>query len=199
MSDEFFKPSTTSILLSSIISSSRTSEEASLLVEPNRVDGKSSLIPLLQLSVFFVFFGGLGFFVLMSWTDQSSSHSQGSCSYLKSTKELSFNVLILHTLFSIYTALTRIIYLTLLLQRSCWQLSLLVVIQFLWCLCKELGIGLNNNPLIEIFLNSPQLPAWYCIDIVGRNWVLKLTQATSLDLSHPSVEALMAESVSTFF
>ena len=29
--------------------------------------------------------------------------------------------------------------------------------------------------------------------------MLKLTQATSLVLSHPSVEALMAESVSTFF
>ena len=29
--------------------------------------------------------------------------------------------------------------------------------------------------------------------------MLKLTQATSLVLSHPFVEALMAESVSTFF
>ena len=36
----------------------------------------------------------------------------------------------------------------------------------------EFGFGSTYNPVIDIFLNSQHLSAWYCIDIARRNFVL---------------------------
>ena len=42
----------------------------------------------------------------------------------------------------------------------------------MWFQFRELSIGSITNPLIDIFLYSHHLSAWYCIDIVRRNSVL---------------------------
>ena len=42
----------------------------------------------------------------------------------------------------------------------------------MWCLCGEFGIGSTIHSLIDIFLYSHYLCAWYCTDRVRRNSVL---------------------------
>ena len=42
----------------------------------------------------------------------------------------------------------------------------------MWCKFGEFSIRSTNNPLIDLFLYSHHLSAWYCIDIVRRNSVL---------------------------
>ena len=37
---------------------------------------------------------------------------------------------------------------------------------------QKISIGLTNNPLIDIFLDSQHLFAWSCIDVVRRNSAL---------------------------
>ena len=52
-------------------------------------------------------------------------------------------------------------------------------IQFLQCYFREFGIGSTDNSLIDIFLYSYHLPAWYCINFgkekfcSGHSWELK--------------------------
>ena len=63
---------------------------------------------------------------------------------------------------------------TLLLLRSYLyrQFSLLSAIPFVWCFSGEFGFGFTNNTLIDSFLNSRHLSAWYCNGIVRRNSLL---------------------------
>ena len=56
--------------------------------------------------------------------------------------------------------------------RSNLSLSLLLIIQILWCKFREFSIGLTKYPQIDIFLYSNHSSGWYCIDIVRRNSVL---------------------------
>ena len=44
----------------------------------------------------------------------------------------------------------------------------LSAIQFLWCWVGKFGIGSTYNPIIDIFLYSHHLSAWYVIDNVTK-------------------------------
>ena len=56
--------------------------------------------------------------------------------------------------------------------KSVNPVSLLSSIQFIFCDFGEFGLGSTYTPLLNILLYSHHLSAWYCIDVVKRNYVL---------------------------
>ena len=58
------------------------------------------------------------------------------------------------------------------LPISRWKFSLLFAIHFLYILFWEGGVRSTDSPLVDMCWYSQYLPAWCCIDIVGRNNVL---------------------------
>ena len=54
--------------------------------------------------------------------------------------------------------------------RYHYLFSLLSAISLSLCLFQEFGSGSANHALIDIFLYSHHLSAWYCIDII--RWIL---------------------------
>ena len=53
-----------------------------------------------------------------------------------------------------------------------WYFSFVSAMQFLWFSLWEFGIGSTDSFLIDIFLHSHHLSAWYGISIVRRNSLL---------------------------
>ena len=58
------------------------------------------------------------------------------------------------------------------LPISRWKFSLLIAIHFLYILFWEGGVRSTDSPLVDMYWYSQYLPAWCCIDTVGRNYVL---------------------------
>ena len=58
------------------------------------------------------------------------------------------------------------------LPISRWKFSLLFAIHFLYILFWEGGVRSTDSPLVDMYWYSQYLPAWCCIDTVGRNYVL---------------------------
>ena len=88
------------------------------------------------------------------------------------------------SIFCQYISSCRAKSLPLSLPRSHLYFSSLSVIQFIWCYFGEFGIGSTMNTIIDIFLYSHPLSAWFCIDIVRRksalvthkNWMVNLSR-----------------------
>ena len=78
----------------------------------------------------------------------------------------------LHFSLSLSVSLLEVQSVTFQLLKSHEQFLLLSAIRFVFFISKKMVIESPYNPLINIFVYSYLLTAWYCIDIVSKNSVL---------------------------